>query len=362
VSNNNEIYDPQVIQLYFNVSEDHTDIFLSKLGYEMPKHSRSSIGLKTLNDFYLKCFHNADHEQIYSELTKVYLSRFEGLLSCLKSYSRPGDIIWIIPDGPLHYLPFSAIPFQGEHLIKRNPLVYSPSMTAMAYSRQWGRKTTRKVLEGNQRSFLGMAVAPDDGNREFIQEIQDISAPPWWSEKRLLVNTESAKQTFIQEAERHDVIHISCHGVYAQDDPLSSYLLVSDGEKLPPSEFDLSTHEPFKLKARELLGKHFSCDLITLAACWTGQSKLFAGDTRLGLSDVFLATRTSSLIVSQWAAQTHAANYLLNRFYRYWLGGEAPVTKAHALQKSIIDTMESTENDWDLPFFWANFLLIGDWK
>jgi len=65
---------------------------------------------------------------------------------------------------------------------------------------------------------------------------------------------------------------------------------------------------------------------------------------------------------STLGCHVEATNFLLNRFYHYWLEEDTVSTKAHALQKAMVDTMNSTGNDWELPFFWANFVLIGDWK
>ena len=352
----------QIAQLYYNLADDHTDIFLTKLGYEAPKYFRSSIGSKELSDLYSKCFQDSDAEKVYCELRNGYLSQFKDFISPVVDYTNPGDILWLIPDGLLHFLPFAAIPWKGQPLVNRNPLVYSPSMTAMAYCRLWRNEILGTLLDGAGRSFLGVGIGPEKHNPGFVNEIQELSLKSFWKRVKLLTGTEATKENLIRYGRVFDVIHISGHAVFTLDDPLDSYLLVSNGRGLPPQDFGRSVPEEYKISARDLLGQSFGCDLVTLASCWTGQSKIFPGDTRLGLGDAFLAIKTASLIVSRWAAHVEATNFLLSRFYHYWLEEDTVTTKAHALQKAMVDTMNSTDNDWELPFFWANFALIGDWE
>ena len=351
----------QIAQVYYNLADDHTDIFLTKLTYESPKYFRAPFGSKKLSKLYSKCFQESDVEKVYCELRNEYLSQFEDLISPVLEYTKPGDVLWLIPDDLLHFLPFAAIPCKGQLLIHRNPLVYSPSMTAMAYCRHWRNQILSTLLDGAGRSFLGVGVGPENQNRAFIDEIKELSGRKCWKRTKLLTGTEATKENLMRDGRAFDVIHMSGHAVFSHDDPLDSYLLVSNGCNLPPQNFERTNLEEYKIRARDLLGQSFSCDLITLASCWTGQSKLFPGDTRFGLGDAFLAVKTASLIVSRWAAQVEATNFLLDRFYRYWLEEDTVSTKAHALQKAMIDTMNSTDNNWDLPFFWANFVLIGDW-
>ena len=320
------------------------------------------MGSKKLSDLYSKCFYNSDLEKIYCELRNDYLSQFKDLISPAVNYTKPGDILWLIPDGLLHFLPFAAIPWKGKPLVNRNPLVYSPNMTGMAYCRLWRKEISGSLLNGAGKSFLGMGIGPEKHATKFANEIHELSLNSFWNRVKCLTGTEATKENLIRYGREFDVIHMSGHAVFTLDDPLDSYLLVSNGHDLPPKDFERSVSKEYKISARDLLGQSFGCDLVILASCWTGQSKIFPGDTRLGLGDAFLAIKTASLIVSRWAAQTEATNYLLNRFYHYWLEEDTVSTKAHALQKAMVDTMNSTVNDWEQPFFWANFVLSGDWK
>ena len=62
--------------------------------------------------------------------------------------------------------------------------------------------------------------------------------------------------------------------------------------------------------------------------------------------------------MSLWSVDDEATTELMIRFYRHLLGdGLAP---AEALRKAQLDLR--TQARWAAPYYWAGFVVQGDWR
>ncbi len=87
-------------------------------------------------------------------------------------------------------------------------------------------------------------------------------------------------------------------------------------------------------------------ELLTLSACQTAE-----GDDRapLGLSGIALKARVRSALGSLWPVSDDAAAELMAGLYRNL--GQGGASKAEALRQAQLAH----------PFFWAPFVLVGNW-
>jgi len=150
-----------------------------------------------------------------------------------------------------------------------------------------------------------------------------------------------------------DILHFSCHGYFDNKDPLESGILLKDEQKLTAKDF-LSLSDD----------KRINADLVILSACDTGISENKPGDELLGLSRSLIYAGAKSLILSLWPVSSQAAKEMMVEFYKNLKRGD---TKAAALQKSQLDLRERWSEKYGKeegghPYFWAPFILIGDWK
>ena len=139
----------------------------------------------------------------------------------------------------------------------------------------------------------------------------------------------------------NDIIHFACHGKFDHTDPLSSGVNLYDGI----------------LTAREIFEMRLTTELVTLGACETGYNKISPGDELIGLTRAFLYAGAPSVIVSLWSVDAGSTHELMLEFYKQIKNG---ADKATALQKAQIKIMEKKE--YTHPYYWAPFVLIGDWQ
>jgi CHAT domain-containing protein len=116
------------------------------------------------------------------------------------------------------------------------------------------------------------------------------------------------------------------------------------------------------LTAEEIFNLDLHADLVTLSACVTGVNENKPGDELIGLTRALIYAGPPSVIVTLWPVHSESALRLMESFYRYWMNPTPGYSKVEALQKAQLDMIGDKSNEkWQNPFFWAPFILVGDW-
>ena len=155
-------------------------------------------------------------------------------------------------------------------------------------------------------------------------------------------NAESAtKDKVIETCTDKDVIHFSCHGYFDNADPLSSGVKLYDDV----------------LTAREIFDMRLDTELVTLSACQTGLNERSPGDELVGLTRAFLYAGSPSVIVSLWSVDARSTQELMLEFYKLLKNGSDKATALQEAQKRIMENEKYSH-----PYYWAPFILVGDWE
>lgn len=112
----------------------------------------------------------------------------------------------------------------------------------------------------------------------------------------------------------------------------------------------LQVHEIFGLDLR-------NANLVVLSACETGLSKIYGGDDLVGLSRGFIYAGTPSLMATIWEVDDRSTSILMKEFYENW--HKKGMTKPEALRQAQLTLKDMPE--YRHPFYWAPFIVIGDW-
>jgi len=244
------------------------------------------------------------------------------------------DLIYFVPYDQLHYLPLHALLLNREPLIKNYQVVYTSGASLLQFSRSNNDYLLRKC------TAYGVALGNDE--KEFLEEAEKV-ANIFGTKPAIDVTKEQVLQSLSS-----DILHFSCHGYFNYEDPLSSGIVLKDNEILT---------------AREIFSQKIKSKLVTLSACETGISENKPGDELIGLTRSLLYSGAQSVVVSLWSASSLATLKIMIEFYTNLRTGN---NKATALQKAQLkikqELGERYGNIGAHPFFWAPFILIGDWR
>ena len=276
----------------------------------------------------------------------------------------------IVPHRILHYVPFQALCTapgpEGRFLIQDRAISYLPSAGVLRFARAKNRGERKSLFAaGNPRTDLPPLPAAE-------REVREVSA--LYREKRVLTGGQATESAFKAEAPGYDVLLLSTHGEMIEDDPLSSNLRFADSQA---DDGRLTVSEIFDLDIR--------ANLVTLSACETGlaggrDGALPKGDDLVGLGRAFIHAGSPSVIASLWKMSDASTVELVTAFYRNLetmdkaealrqaqleLAGKAIVVGAREDRGGIVDAGDAPSTDTlscRHPFFWAPFVLIGDWR
>jgi CHAT domain-containing protein/uncharacterized protein HemY len=153
------------------------------------------------------------------------------------------------------------------------------------------------------------------------------------------------------ELSRYRYVHFATHGLLDSERPgLSALALSLVDEQGKPQDGFLRAHDVYNL--------NLPAELVTLSACQTGLGKEIKGEGLVGLTRGFMYAGASRVVVSLWNVNDKATSELMARFYQKILKeGRRPAT---ALRSAQVEMWRNPQ--WRAPYFWAAFVLQGEWR
>jgi len=318
----------------------------------------------------------------------------------------------VVADGSLNYVPFEAlVTARGgasyatlPYLVKSHEIIYAPSASVVAVVRQMNKRSTEKGVlivadpvfnssdpraKSSASSAMTAGATPtvaaatnSDGvarGIELASAVSDVageqSAPQGKSFDLARLSGTRTEATRIAQMARasgtppdvwldldaneeavmsHDlkkyrVIHIATHGLLDAERPQFTGLVFSlVGNK---------TSDGF-LRSDEVFNLSFNGPLVMLSACETGLGKEKRGEGIIGLTRAFMYAGAPTVGVSLWSVADQSTADLMTNFYKRLLAAPdvSPSTAMRAAQMDMI-----VSKRYSAPFYWAPFVLVGDW-
>jgi len=247
--------------------------------------------------------------------------------------------IAILPDDALHGFPFAALPVRGGFLIEH----FAVSIGFQPNQRNFRRrgKATRSV------HLVGMTegTPPLPHTAEHIRNIQAEFAEQR-IETKVVLNDELPVDGLLDFLQHATLVHISCHGEYAQNCPEATGWQIVTGK----SRTELvGLPRLFGLK---LTGLHHA----TIMSCWSADNFIFPGRWVISLPEVLWRAGAGSVAACLWEVSEQCVSEFVAHFYHNLRS--LPVDCA--AQTALIAMLKSGGRRE--PFDWAGFQVYGDPK
>jgi CHAT domain-containing protein/tetratricopeptide (TPR) repeat protein len=257
----------------------------------------------------------------------------EILGAALKGLSPGIRRLIIIPDGPLHRLPFDALRAAPDAapLTAHYELVVAPSATLWLHWQRNGPARTAgsqtlaladpeldagAVADSAQRNavlhqglLLGRLPHARRESRSLERHLRDVDA---------LVGVSASERALKERDLRaYKILHFAAHAVADDAHPERSAVLLSRG----------SDREDGLLQAREIANLDLDGSVVVLSACQTAAGPVQSGEGVLSLARAFFAAGAQSVIGTRWPIRDEDAAALFDTFYRA-LGEGATLSQA----------------------------------
>jgi CHAT domain-containing protein/tetratricopeptide (TPR) repeat protein len=358
--------------------------------------------------------------QATSEVVNAYAQAAGGLYKSVVEPAAPlfkGSRLLVVADGALNYVPFDALlsaePPRGAdfstlpYLIKTNETLFAPSASVVAAVRQQhtsvpdahasgdmlvvadpvfdasdSRARVARAAEQPQAdaqtahtglsfdsaladlSGEGEAAAGTNasarrgvlvrltGTREEAQEIAKLAvgsgrkADVWLDTDASEANVEG------RDLSSYRVLHFATHGLLNAERPQFTGVVLSLVGNRAGADGFLRTDEVFNL--------HLSSPLVMLSACETGLGREKRGEGVMGLTRAFMYAGAPTVGVSLWSVADKSTSELMTDFYKNLLGRGAAVPPSTAMREARLRMIAAKR--YSTPFYWAPFVLVGDWR
>jgi len=153
------------------------------------------------------------------------------------------------------------------------------------------------------------------------------------------------------ELRNYRIVHFATHGLFLPDNPSLSGLVFSlvDRQGKPARGF---------LRLADIYNLDLPAELVVLSACQTALGKELKGEGIVGLTRGFMYAGSRRVVASLWKVDDFATAALMKRFYGSMLTGGHPAPAA--LREAKISLFR--QRTWSAPYFWAAFIVQGEWK
>jgi len=305
----------------------------------------------------------------------------------------------IVADGPLQRVPFSALPdpskkssssAESTPLIMNHEIVNVPSASVLAALRAEAANRTgasKTIAIFADPVFDAHYLRPNDESAENAQdrgprtnrnrlkprvgekdgafgpvyfaplpfsrkEAEDIAQFVPAGDRLLFLGVQASKRAALSAAlERCGILHFATHALVNSEQPGLSRIVLSQVDEKGQA-VDGS------LKLNEIYGMKLKANLAVLSACKTALGKESAGEGLLGLTRGFMYAGASRVIASLWSVDDEATKELMKNFYEGML--KQRMTAAQALRRAQMIIRDQPR--WRAPYYWAGFVLHGDWR
>ena len=309
--------------------------------------------------------------------------------------------LMIVADGALNYVPFEVLlksPDPGDfsslgYLVKTNEIVYSPSASVVGAIKQQrtkamgksmlivadpvfnsndarARKATPSTTDSEVRGIgiqsaladvtgetgatpgkmEGLPLARLAGTRVEADQISKL-AKTSGGQADLWLDLDANEDNLVaRDISKYRIIHVATHGLLNAERPQFTGVVLSlVGNK---------TNDGF-LRTDEVFNLHLGGPLVMLSACETGLGKEKRGEGVMGLTRAFMYAGAPTVGVSLWSVADRSTAELMTDFYRRLLA-TSDVSSTAALRGAQLAMISGKK--YSAPFYWAPFVLIGDWN
>ena len=259
-----------------------------------------------------------------------------------------------MPDGLLWRLPFEALqPSEDHYVADHSQVSYAPSLSALREMRQQrlpaGRLSSllayaNPELSNNfmtrfELAHSGIELEPSVEHEQVITRIATAYGP---ATSRLFAGSQASEERIKSGPSRAKIMYFAGPAILDDTSPMSSFIALSS----------TTAQQDGFLQTREIMDLQSTADLVVAPAAQ--HSAGFSGNAAVGFSWSWFVAGTRTTLLSRWQVDSSA---LLTRFYSSIKPADR-VSRARALHQSVLALRRSA--DFQHPYYWAGFAMIGD--
>ncbi len=292
-------------------------------------------------------------------------------------------LVWSLDD-VLRYVPLAALYDGKQYLMERYQNVVITTASAGNLKDQPQVSSWRGAAMGVSKDYDGLGqLKAVPGELDAVVHSDTAAGSHGPVPGDILLDDLFTETGMESELEHHPpLIHIASHYVFQPGDDTKSYLLLG-GKETGGQGFHLTLAELRDEQKMDFKG----IELLTLSGCQTAVGSNDSDGREIdGLGITAQRKGAKAVIATLWPVDDASVGLLMATFYKLWITTPG-MTKVEALQRAQLELMRGTapepagtsrginkaessagttnpssSSPYANPFYWAPFILIGNWK
>jgi len=369
---------PGIVALYTLVGESrYRVIIITGSTMQAREYPIAAADLRRKVAAFLEALKNpaSDPLPVSQELYKILIAPIESDLRGAKAQT----LMWSLND-VLRYVPMAALHDGKQYLVEsyRNVVITPASIARLKDKVAVSDSSIAAMGVSKDYDGLGPLPAVPEELKHIIRD-EKVAGAAGVQAGTVLLDDDFTETRMAGALDKHyPVVHIASHFVLQAGNETNSYLLLG-GKDVGGKGYHLTLAELRDDPSLTFDGT----ELLTLSACQTGASGTALNGREVdGLGITAQQKGAKAVLASLWSVADQSTALLMADFYKQWLATPGS-TKAGALRQAQLDMLHGTianksstergigvkkANDkepassFSHPFYWAPFILIGNWK
>jgi len=332
--------DPEAAVIYPIILTDRLTVIVSLPGQPLSVHS-TPLSSKTVETTVEQTLESLN--PLFSDQERLRLSGqlYDWLIrpaEAVLAKSQVKTLVFVL-DGVLRNVPMAALYDGQRYLVEAYSLAVTPGLQLLGPQAPLDKESFRALIGALTESRQGFAALPG-----VAIESEQIAAKLSAS---VLLNqgfTQAALQTQLQKSAL-PIVHLATHGQFSSN--LDETFILTWDRQLTIDGIRSSLKSRSETRQRPV-------ELLVLSACETAE-----GDKRaaLGLAGLAVRSGARSTLASLWSVNDASTTELMVKFYQSLT--QKKLSKAEALRQSQLELLKTPQ--YQHPFYWAPFILVGNW-
>ena len=249
------------------------------------------------------------------------------------------DVLVFVLDGALRNVPMAVLHDGEQYLIEKHAIALTPGLQLLEPPQPLAENQLQALVAGLSEARDEFSALPNV-EREVTAIQTQVSGA-------VLLNEGFSKESFTSQLKDSSfpIVHLATHGQFSSD-PEQTFILAWD-DRIRATELGV-------LLQQGELTREAAVELLVLSACETA-----SGDARaaLGLAGIAVRSGARSTLATLWLVDDRGTSVLMENLYRQL--SNTSQTKAEVLRQAQLQLLR--DENYQHPYFWAPFVLLGNW-
>ncbi|AOY81387.1 CHAT domain-containing protein [Moorena producens JHB] len=338
--------DSQAAVIYPIILDDRLEVILHLPGQPLHRYS-TPLSAEEVEEMLINLM--IQLERPFISLTSLRLSQklYNWLIRPAETILAKSSIktLVFVSNSGLRYIPMAALHDGEQYLVEKYAIAVTPALQILEPQPQ-KQRPLKALIAG--LSYMNKVSKAHQGYGDLPnvkKEVEQISS--------MIPSSVLLNQSFTSKALKNalnssyfPIVHLTTNGQFSSESE-DTFILAWD-KAITAKEFE------------KLLGsiEQEKFDPIELLVLIVDQSAEGNNQTPFGFAGLALRSRVRSVIGALAYVDDDSTARLMGKFYQEFT--QRNVTKAEALRRAQLSLLK--EPGYQVPLFWAHFVLIGDWR